>query len=124
VTLRLEGDLIHVVSDGVLLRTLASPLSLQQRARVPGARVAGPPPKLNSEPARVQRKVSERGGIQVAGQRIQVGLPYARRIVTVEVQDTIFRILDDEDEVLKVVARTTREEVNRFKAQGRRAPKG
>jgi hypothetical protein len=121
VTLRLDGDLIHVVADGVLVRTLASPLPPERRARIPGARVAGPPPKIDPEPTRVQRRVSERGGIQVASQRVQVGLPHARSIVTVEVDDAIFRVLDDEGEVLKVVPRTTTEEVIRFKAHGHRA---
>lgn len=44
VTLRLEGELIHVVSDGVLVRSIASPLEPQQLPRLWGARAAGPPP--------------------------------------------------------------------------------
>jgi hypothetical protein len=58
--------------------------------------------------ARVQRRVSRRGGIQVVGQRVQVGFRHAGATVTVEVDDTVLRVLDQHGEVITVVARTTR----------------
>ncbi len=57
----------------------------------------------------------------VAGQRVQVGLVHARSIVTVLVDDTILTVVSEDGEVLKVVARTTSEEVIRFKAYGYKA---
>jgi hypothetical protein len=71
---------------------------------------------------RVQRRVSSRGGIQVAGQRVQVGFRHAGATVTIEVEDTVLRILDQHDEVLTVVPRTSRKEVTRYKAYGHTSP--
>ena len=49
---------------------------------------------------------------------MQVGLRYARTIVTVEVDERTLKVLNDAGEVLKEVTRTTDMEVNRFKAWG------
>jgi hypothetical protein len=116
VTLRLEEHLIHVVVDGVLWRTLPSPLEPASRARLRGARLAGPPPTVPDGPTRVQRRVSCRGGIQVCRQRVQVGLAHAGRIVTVEVDQSLFRILDERDTIINTVPRTNTQEVTRHKA--------
>jgi transposase InsO family protein len=118
VTLRLEEHLIHVVVDGQLWRTVASPIPPQIRGRLRGARLAGPPPAVPDGPVRVQRRVSVTGACQVCRQRVQVGLQHARATVTVEVEPTLFRILDDRETILKVVPRTNTEEVTRFKAYG------
>jgi transposase InsO family protein len=118
VTLRVEPALLHVIVDGQLWRTLPFTLPPDQRARLRGARIAGPPPALPDTPVRVQRRVSCRGGIQVVGQRVQVGFRHAGATVTVEVDDTVLRILDQHDNVITVVARTTRKEVTRYKAYG------
>ena len=120
VTLRLEEHLVHVIADGQLWRTTATPVAPEARGRLRGARVAGPPPKLPQGPLRVQRRVSCRGGIQVCRQRVHVGLPHAGKTVTVEVDDTTFRILDQHETMLAVVPRTNTEEVTRFKAYGHR----
>jgi hypothetical protein len=72
-TLRLEPTLLHVIADGQRWRTLPFTLRAEQRARLRGARIAGPPPALADAPVRVQRRVSCRGGFQVVGQRVQVG---------------------------------------------------
>src|SRR5262249_44329815 len=46
VTLRIDHQLLHVITaDGVLARTLPSPLPPAARARLHGARLAGPPPR-------------------------------------------------------------------------------
>jgi len=121
VTIRLERDLAHVVlTDGTLWRTVAFTLPPAKRARLQGARPAGPPPTPPTGPVRVQRQVSSRGGIQVANQRVQVGLGHARTIVTVEVDDTTLRVLDDSGTILKVVPRLNTKEVRRHKAYGHR----
>jgi hypothetical protein len=119
VTLRLEGDVIHVVADGLLAKTIPNPLTPEKRLRVPGARLAGAAPRIHAGPIRVQRTVSHTGAIRVAKQAVQVGLRYARTIVTVEVDEATLRVLNDAGEVLKEVTRTTHEEVNRFKAWGK-----
>ena len=61
---------------GILWRTLACPIPPDQRHRIQGVRLAGPDP-LPAARLTVQRKVSSRGGIQVARQRIQVGISHA-----------------------------------------------
>ena len=45
-------------------------------------------------------------------------MTHARKIVTVEVDQTVFRILDSTGTVLTVVPRTNTEEVTRHKAYG------
>ena len=118
VTMRLDGPLLHLIVDGVLTRTMPAPVPAEQRYRIRDARLAGPLPAPPTGPARVHRKVSSRGGIQVCNQRVQVGMTHARKIVTVEVDQTVFRILDSVGAVLTVVARTNSQEVTRHKAYG------
>lgn len=64
--IRLDGQLMHVLTqDGVLWRTLPCPIPPGQRHRLQGVRLAGPAP-LPEAAVTVQRRVSGRGGIQVA----------------------------------------------------------
>ena len=83
-----------------------------------GARTPGPAPLLDQRPTRVQRTVSCRGGTQIIGSRIQVGLRYAGQIVTIEVDDTTRRVYDHHDQLIKNVPGTSRKEVARHKAYG------
>jgi hypothetical protein len=122
VTLRLEPTLLHVIVDGKLWRTLPFTLAPDQRARLRGARIAGPPPALPDTPVRVHRQVSCRGGIQVIGQRVQVGFRHAGATVTVEVDDTVLRVLDQHNDIITVVPRSSRKEVSRYKAYGHTKP--
>jgi hypothetical protein len=64
--------------------------------------------------------VSSRGGIQVISQRIHVGMGHAGRTVTVELDEHHLRVLDDNDEVLTVVARTNPADPTRHKVYGHR----
>ncbi len=118
VTLRLETTLAHVVLDGVLTRTIPLTLTPTQRTRLQGARTPGPAPLLDQRLTRVQRTMSCRGGTQIIGQRIQVGLRYAGQIVTIEVDDTTLRVYDQREHLIKNVPRTSRKEVRRYKAYG------
>ena len=104
--------------DGVLTRTIPLTLSPTQRARLQGARMAGPAPLIDQRPARVQRTVSCRDGTQIIGQRVQVGLRYAGQIVTIEVDETTLRVYDHRDHLIKTIPRTSRKEVRRHKAYG------
>jgi transposase InsO family protein len=113
--IRLDGQLMHVLTqDGVLWRTLPCPIPPGQRHRLQGVRLAGPAP-LPEATVTAQRRVSSRGGIQVAHQKIQVGMTHARKIVTVICDNNTFRLVID-GETVGVVPRTTSREIDRFKA--------
>jgi hypothetical protein len=66
----------------------------------------GPAPLLDQRPTRVQRTVSGRGGTQIIGQRVQVGLRYAGQIVIIEIDDTTLRVYDQRNQLIKNVRRT------------------
>jgi hypothetical protein len=112
---------MHVITqDGVPWRTLPCPVPPAERHRLQGVRLAGPEP-LPPASQVIQRKVSSRGAIRVARQRIQVGLPHSGQIVTVELGDTTLRITDSNGELLTTVPRTSTGEITRFKAHGNRS---
>jgi len=69
-------------------------------------------------PVVVQRRVSQRGSIMVATQRIHIGIIHARKDVTVTAEDDQFRLVID-GEMIGAVPRTTTREVHRFKAHAR-----
>jgi hypothetical protein len=111
---------MHVLTqDGLLWRTLPCPIPPHQRHRLQGVRLAGPDPLPEAAPT-VQRRVSSRGGIQVARQRIQAGMTHAGKIVTVITDTNSFRLLIDGDTVA-TVPRTTSREINRYKAHATQA---
>jgi transposase InsO family protein len=122
VTVRLDRGLLQVVDKGVLLRSLPNPLTASERARIRDARPAGPPPAPAPEPVRVERRVSGRGSVVVAGQRIQAGIAHAGRTLTVEAADTTWRIYDDHVLVAEV-ARTTTKPLARFKVHKPEPPR-
>ena len=113
--IRLDGQLMHVITqDGLLWRTLPCPIPPGQRHRLQGVRLAGPAP-LPGATTTVQRRVSCRGGIQVARQRIHVGMTHAGKIVTVVTENNSFRLVID-GETVRTVPRTTSHEIGRYKA--------
>lgn len=120
VTLRLDGQLMHVIHDGALERTLPSPVPPSQRARLHGARLTGGAPLPQSEILQVNRVVSAQGTLMVAGCKLQVGQPHRGKVVTIHIHDTHFRITHDGDE-LCVHPRTVIKEVNRRNASGHAA---
>ena len=121
--MRLDGQVMHVITqDGILWRTLPCPIPPGQRHKLQGVRLAGPQP-LPPASRIIQRKVSSRGGIQVARQRIHVGLPHAGRIVTIELGDTTLRVTDPSGDLLTTVPRNGNGEISRFKAHGSKAPR-
>ena len=116
VSLRMDGTQMTVIShDGELLRTLPCPVQPADRHRLRGARRAPSAPPPGAGPVIVQRRVSQRGSIMVATQRIHVGMIHAHKIVTVTAGDHSFR-LDVDGETVAVVARTTDREIHRYKA--------
>jgi transposase InsO family protein len=118
--IRLDGQVMHVITqDGILWRTLPCPIPPGQRHRLQGVRLAGPDP-LPQPRLSVQRKVSSRGGIQVARQRIQVGFSHAGQTVTIELGDASLRVIDEHGELITTVPRNGSGEISRFKAYGTR----
>jgi transposase InsO family protein len=116
VTLRMDGTQMTVISgDGELLRTLPCPVPAADRYRLRGARKAAASPVPVPGPVTVQRRVSSRGGIMVATQKIQVGLVHAGKIVTITAEDHSFRLAID-GQTVGVVPRTTTSEIHRYKA--------
>jgi transposase InsO family protein len=117
VHIRLDGDVGHVVADGVFVRSFACALEPSKRQRLQGARLADGTPLAGSRPTVVSRRVSVTGAIAVGGQKIQVGRTHRRKTVEVLVEQKYIRITD-QGTTIKVVARNTPKEVNRFKAFG------
>lgn len=122
VTVRLDGSLLQIVDQGVLLRSLPNPLTPAEQARLRDARPAGPAPQPAAEPVRVQRRVSCRGALVVAGQRIHLGIRHAGRTLDVEEADNTWRVYDG-DQLLAEVPRTTIKPIARFKARKPEPPR-
>jgi transposase InsO family protein len=116
VTLRMEGPLMAVLGhDGTLLRTMACLIPLANRSRLRGARRARSLPPQPGGPITVQRRVSCRGALMVARQKIHAGMIHSGKTATVICEDNHFRVIID-GETAAVVPRTTTSEIHRYKA--------
>jgi transposase InsO family protein len=123
VTIRFDGAVMQILDhDRTLLRTLPNPLITQDRSRLRDARPAGPAPVLPETPPPIQRRVSSRGVIMVAGQRITVGIEHAGLTVTVATVDEAFHVYDEE-RLLVGVPRVAAKPVARFKARKPELPR-
>jgi hypothetical protein len=122
VTVRLDGGLLQLIDQGVLLRRLPNPLTLAEQARLRDARPAGPPPQPATQPVRVQRRVSCRGALTVARQRIHIGIHHAGRTLDIEEADTSWRIYHG-DQLIIEVPRTTSSTIARFKVRKPEPPR-
>jgi hypothetical protein len=121
VTLRLDGHLLHVIRDGVLAKTLPSPVDLTQRGRLRGARVAtGSLPAPPAGPVCVERRVPEQGVVMVTRQKIRVGSAHAGKLITVVIEDTHLRVHNGEE--LSLHPRANSEPARRFRAYAARKP--
>ncbi|MFI9082304.1 hypothetical protein ACIGW8_38870 [Streptomyces sioyaensis] len=120
VTLRLDGHLVHVVADGVLAKTLPSPLAPDERAGLRGARIATDPlPAPAPGPISVTRRVPRDGVVMVTRQRLRVGRTHTGKTVHIVVEDTHFRVLLDGEE-LCLHPRDSKQPVTRFRAYAAR----
>jgi transposase InsO family protein len=115
VRIRLEGDIGHVISSGVVVRSFACALEPSKRQRLQGARLPDSTPLPSTEPIVVGRRVCATGVITVGGQRVVMGRAHRRKTVEVLVEQRYLRITH-QGATIKVVARNTPREVNRFKA--------
>ena len=120
-TVRLDHGLLRIFQDG-MLRSLPNPLTPSELARIRDARPAGPPPQPAAEPVQVERRVSSRGAITIARQRIHIGIVHAGRTLTVESADHTFRIYDG-DQLLAETGRTTTKPIARFKVRKPEPPR-
>jgi transposase InsO family protein len=123
VTARLDHGVLHLLdTDRAVLRSLPNPLTTADLRRIRDARPAGPAPAPATGPLRVDRRVSCRGSICIARQKIQVGIGHAGRTVTIEEADTTFRVYDG-DQLLTEVIRSTTKPIARFKARKPEPPR-
>jgi len=118
VTLRVDAKLIQVITaDGVLARTLPTPLPPAARGQLHGARLAGPAPAPATHALHVTRVVSSQGGLMVAGVKIHLGHVHRGKVVTIVIEDSQFRILHEGTQ-LAAHPRTVIKEVTRRSASG------
>src|SRR4029077_13826095 len=101
--------------DGTLLRTMACPIPADRRSRLRGARRARSLPPQPGGPITVQRRVSSRGGLMVARQKIHAGMIHAGKVDTVICENNHFRVVID-GETTAVAPRTTASKFHRYKA--------
>jgi transposase InsO family protein len=116
VTLRLEGEVMLVISDGEILRTLACPVPQEKRLGLRGARLAEGLVARTPSAITVERRVSSRGVIFVATQRIHIGLVHAHKVLRVVADSNAFTVFDGDDE-LRTVKRTTSSDIVAWKAR-------
>ena len=115
VTLRLDGTQMAVIShDSELLHTLPCPIPAGDRRRLRGARRARSLPQPGG-PITVQRRVSCRGSLMVARQKIHAGRIHAGKTATVICENNHYQVII-EGETAAVVPRTTTSEIHRYKA--------
>ena len=115
VTLRLDGPVAHILTGGILARTIACPLLPEARSRLRGARAGTAQPPRLPEPLVVTRRVSARGAIMIGGQKIQVGLAHARKTAEVSVEADTYQVTV-EPGITITAPRTTSRDIRRHKA--------
>jgi transposase InsO family protein len=114
VTLRIDGHLVHVITNGTLAKTLPAPAALDY-TRLRGVRLATDPvPPPPAGPIRVERRVGKDGVVMVTRQSLRIGRTHAGKQVTIIVEDTHLRVLHNGEE-LSLHARTSNQLVTRFK---------
>jgi Integrase core domain len=120
---RLDHSVLHVLDlDRTLIRSLPNPLTPAEMTRIRGSRPAGPAPSAPAGPLRVDRRVSCRGSVCIARQKIHVGIGHAGHTVTVEEADTTFRVYLG-DQLLTEAVRTTTKPIARFKERKPEPPR-
>lgn len=121
VTVRLDGHLMHTITDNQLVGSWPCPIPAAELAQLRGARPAtGRLPQLKPAQAiRVQRRVPADGITMVARQRLRIGRTHAGKTVTILIEDTHFRVLHG-DEELSLHARDPEQRTTRVTAYNQR----
>ena len=108
VTLRLDGQVAHILSGGTVVRIVACPIPQQARALLRGVRGGTAEPPRLPEPLQVTRRVSARGAIMIGGQRIQVGLPHAGKTADITIEADTFQVTVEPGIVITAARATSR----------------
>lgn len=90
-----------------------------QRAALRGARPTSEPLPSPAPPHRAMRRVAANGTITVAGQRLRIGRSYQGQTVAITIEDTVFRVFIDGDEIC-THARNPDSDITIFKTYPRR----
>ncbi len=118
-TLRFDGQMMHVIVDGRVVKTMPAPVLPEERSQISGARsprtLVIPP---SAQALRARRKVNTDGRIMIEGKRLRIGTPHVGKIVTVILEDTCYRVLDGETE-LSTHPRTDDKPTTRVRALNR-----
>jgi hypothetical protein len=103
----MDGPVMAILDHaGTVQKTMACPVPPAARPKLRGARRASAITPIPAGPVTIQRRVSERGSIMVATQKIQVRMIHARKTVTVTADSNSFTVTAGE-ETIAVVPRTT-----------------
>ena len=124
ITLRLDGDLAHVVDDGVLVRTLPAPVPPALRRRLHGVRLAGPDRPVPPDRYGCSGASPAAASPRSPGRRLRVGYAHRHTLVDIDVHETEFHVYDLAGELLAAIPRTSGKEVTRTKGYGIRARVG
>jgi hypothetical protein len=114
-TLRLDGPVAHVLSGGVLTRTVTCPVPELARSRLRGARPGQQTAPRLPEPQAVRRRASVRGAIMIGRQRIRVGLPHGGKTAVISIMRDTYQITVD-DELTFTARRSGSGDIRRHKA--------
>jgi transposase InsO family protein len=120
-TLRLDGHLMHAISENALRGTWPCPIPADRLNKLRGARPATtalPPPPLPAGNIRVHRRVHNTGRIMVHNQLLKVGARHAGKTVTVIIEDTHYRVLHGHEEIA-VKARKDTSPITRLYVNGK-----
>jgi transposase InsO family protein len=100
IVLRLDGHLMHIIAAGHLVKTLPTPVPIEERIHLVGAQLAHtplPPPVGGS--VIIRRRVPTDGVVMVSRQRLRVGRVHAGKTVTIAVEDTHYRVQHNNEEL-------------------------
>jgi hypothetical protein len=99
ITLRLDGHLMHTITDDALVGTLVPGNDRPACPATRGTHPLHPAATGTAGSLRAQRRVHTSGRILVVGQRSKLGPRHRGKLVTVVIEDTHLRTLDGDEEI-------------------------